>query len=252
MRLIIVISALFFLSLMYSPLFAQTQNLLTKPQESGFIKEIGFSVGVGASYQDLKDFNKRLENLHIGKVDDVFASRTLSLYLAGKKDFKATMDVNVGTAFENSTMQRNAYLHLETFSIGFSLYKSILHTNRFEILVMCGFRFTSMTFEYNANTNSAVPFDSILSNSTSNASMVHLTSNANESLLVGGRFQYRLGEKENLKPREYKIGFDSGYIYSFRNSTWGQFGSSLPVSGIPKIKSDNFYFHLTFSGYFKL
>jgi hypothetical protein len=243
---------LFFLSFIYYPLQAQTQEQLIKPPKSRFIKEIGFSVGLGSNELNLKELNEYLEGHQIGKIDNELASRTLSLYLASTNGFKATMDINAGTSFENTMFKPNAFLYLTTYSLGATFYKSLLHTNRFEILLLGGFRFTNIDFEYNGNTNAGSSFDSLVSNPSGNASMFHLTSDANQDLNMGGRFQYRLGKKENIKSREYRIGFDSGYIYNFKNSNWGQVGSSLPTPAMPKIKSDNFYFHLTFSGYFKI
>lgn len=243
---------LFFLSFIYYPLQAQTQEQLIKPLKSRFIKEIGFSVGIGSNELNLKELNKYLEAHQIGRIDNQLGSRTLSLYLAGKKGFKGTIDINMSTSFENTMFKPNAFLYLNTTSVGSTFYTSLLHTNRFEILFLGGFRFTNIDFEFNGNTKSGSSFDSLVSNPSVNASMFHLTSNVNEDINIGGRFQYRLGKKENLKPREYRIGFDSGYIYNFRNSDWGQLGSNLPTPAMPKIKSDSFYFHLTFSGYFKI
>jgi len=253
MRLVLVFSILFFcFELLYSPLSTQAQDLPTKPPKSRYLNEIGFILGIGTSDLDLRDLNKHLEVLQIGKVDNVLVSRTISLYMSGKNNFKATMDVNVGTAIDNLIIKPEADITFNTFSLGLSLYKSLFRTNRVEILLLGGFRFTNINFEYNANTISAANFDSLLSDPTVNASTIHLASVNNSDANIGGRFQFRLGKKENQKPREYRIGFDSGYIYGFRNSPWRHVGGRLAVPAMPKIKSDNVYFHLTFSGYFRI
>lgn len=199
----------------------------------------------------MRELNTFLKDRQIGSIYPELIPRTLSLYLAGKKGAKISYDLTFGESFEYTMDRPNVYLHLETVSAGMTFYKSLLQSNRIEVLFLGGFRFTSLEFDYNENTNVASSFDTLVSNPSGNASVVNLKS-ASEDLHVGGRFQYRLGKKENLKPREYRIGIDSGYVYSFRNGPWWQAGNKLPVPAMPRVESDHFYLQLTFSGFFKI
>lgn len=199
----------------------------------------------------LEVLNQRLAELQIGSLDPILASRTVSLY-GGHGNLGVSMDVHFGTAFENELFNPESYINLNIFSLGGTFYAPLLQYKRLDGQVLLGFRFTNINFEYNGNTNAATNFNSLLSNPAANAGFVRLTNTGNECLSGGARFQYRLGKKENGKPWEYKLGFDSGYIYGFRTGFWVEPGSRHPVPDMPKTRPDHFYFLLTFSGYFNL
>jgi len=110
-----------------------------------------------------------------------------------------------------------------------------------------GLRDTDMSFEYNANTNASPGFNDLLANLAANSNAIVLESISTESAIFGARFQYRLGKKENLKPREYSIGIDSGYNYSFDAVSWHEPRSKNIIRDMPAIKPDNFYLNFTFS-----
>ncbi len=67
------------------------------------------------------------------------------------------------------------------------------------------------------------------------------------SAIFGARFQYRLGKKESLKLREYSLGIDSGYNYSFETVPWSEPLSKHVIRSMPSVKTDYFYLNLTFS-----
>jgi hypothetical protein len=239
------------LSLNFLSFSAQSQDGPNHYPKRRFFDKIGFSAGLGTGEMKVDALNQRLAELQIGRVDPILASRTISLYgVSG--NLGVSMDVNLGTAFENELFNPDSYLSFETFSLGVTFYAPLLQYKRFNVQVLLGFRFTNMSFEYNGNTNAATNFSSLLSNPAGNSSFVRLRNNNNECFSGGARFQYRLGKKENGKPREYKLGFDSGYIYGFRTGFWVEPGSRHPVPDMPKTRPDHFYFLLTFSGYFNL
>jgi hypothetical protein len=149
-------------------------------------------------------------------------------------------------------IDRNVQMSLQTYSLGGTVYLPAYKSNRFNLLGIAGFRFTNLNFEYNPNKQATTNFGTLFSNPPANPGVVHLTSRANEDLNLGGRFQYRLGKKENLKSSSYRFGFDTGYIYNINRSSWAQAGSYNPLPGMPQVKLDNIYFHLTFAGYFNI
>ena len=195
--------------------------------------------------------NQVLANLQIGKVDPLLASRTISLY-GGYGKLGVSMDAHFGTAFENVYNEPNAYLSLEVFSFGGTFFAPLFQYRSFAAKVLWGFNFTDMSFEYNGETRAAPGFGSLLSNPAGASSFVRLRNTGSECLNGGGRVEYRLGKRENLKPREYRIGLDAGYVYAFRTGVWSVPGSKVPAPGMPRVKPDHFYVHLTFSGYFDL
>lgn len=239
------------LFLSFLSLSAQSQDGPNYYAKRRLFNKIGFSAGIGTGELKLDELNQRLAELQIGRVDPVLASRTISLY-GGLRNLGVSMDVNLGTAFENEFYNPDSYFNFETFSLGMALYAPLLQYKRFDVQVLLGFRFTNMSFEYNGKTNTPANFNSLLSNPAGNASFVRLLNTKNECFSGGARFQYRLGKKENVKPREYKIGFDTGYIYAFRTGFWVEPGSKHLVPDMPKTRPDHFYVHLTFSGYFHL
>ncbi|WP_347157438.1 hypothetical protein [Pontibacter chitinilyticus] len=139
-------------------------------------------------------------------------------------------------------------LKLNTFSAGSTLYYSLLTTNRVQLMALAGLRINDMRFTYNSNTGGAPAFNDLFTNPAANSRAVVLqTSTGAESATFGARFQYRLGKKENLKAREYRLGIDSGYSYCFDDVTWQEPQSKTMVRDMPAVKPDHFYLNFTFS-----
>jgi hypothetical protein len=214
------------------------------------LEKIGITAGAGVNVLNLKGLNQRLEALQIGKVDEFLAARSLELY-TGNDDVAFAIDVNVGTAFENTLANPDSTsLNFGSFSLGIRVYRSLLRIRRVSLLATLGFRFTDLWFEYTVNTHFPTGFNTVLSNTTGSNS-VWLRNTENICVPLGGRFQYLLGKQPNRKGREYLIGIDTGYVFNAISNDWRRAGSGGIVQDMPVTRPGNFYFYLTFSGFLK-
>jgi hypothetical protein len=231
-------------------LLAQPGDVPISRPKYRFLEKIGLTAGVGMNILDLKRLNQRLEELGIGKVDEFLATQSLELN-TGNDDIAFAVDVNVGTAFENTLVNPDSTsLNFGSFSLGMRVYKSLLRSKRLNLLAALGFRFTDLWFEYTVNTHFPAGFNTVLSN-PAGSNTVRLRTTENICVPLGGRFQYLLGKQPNRKGREYLIGIDTGYVLSVIYNDWRRAGSGGVVQDMPETKPGNFYFYLTFTGLLK-
>ncbi len=230
----------------YSPLQAQTRQVFAdRPNPLG-VSKVGATVGFGVADMNLAAMNARLQELEIGRLEEMLTNINFSVFAGLHNGMYISMDGNFGIALESVYYSPNAWITLKTFSFGPTVYYPLITTNRLRVFALGGFRSNDMRFEYNRNTNASPDLNDLLTTPSSSSTVV-LENVSNESLTLGGRFQYRLGKKENLKAREYSIGIDSGYNHAFSAALWREARSNYPVQNMPAIKADHFYLNFTFS-----
>jgi len=231
----------------YSPLQAQTQEAQVELPNKLGLRSIGATLGIGATDMNLNEINDHLQVLGIGRLDNMLSAYNFSIYTGFNGGFGLSIDVNGAISLGSELYNSNSWITLKTFSFGPTFYYPLFTTNRIRLMAVGGLRDNDMSFEYNANTNASPGFDNLLANPAANSNAIILESISTESATFGARFQYRLGKKENLKPREYSIGIDSGYNYSFDAIAWREPGSKNIIRDMPAIKPDHFYLNFTFS-----
>lgn len=192
--------------------------------------------------------NNHLQELEIGKLEEMLTNFEFGLYSEIYGGIGASFNVSIGEALESIAYDSKAMLGLSTLSIGTNLHYSLLNTNRVRLQVLGGPRFNDMRFTYNNNINTAPTLDDILVNPSGSSNTISLESvSENKSAVVGARFQYRLGKKKHLKQHELSLGIDSGYNFSFGETRWRESYSKVPVQNMPSIKPDHFYLNFTIS-----
>lgn len=231
-----------------SPLRAQIQEVSAdQPPKTG-LRKVGLTFGFGVADMNLSQMNNRLQELEIGKLEEVLTNFEFGLYSEIYGGIGASFNISIGKALESIAYSQNAMIGLSTLAVGANFHISLLHTNRFRLQVLGGPRFNDMRFEYNMDTNTAPDLDDLLINPSGNSHAIVLESvSANESAVVGARFQYRVGKKERLKQHEVSLGIDSGYNFSIGEVRWRDPYSKVPVQNMPSIRPDHFYLNFTIS-----
>lgn len=242
---------LFLSSFFCNSLLAQSRNVLISRPKARFPERIGVTVGIGVNLTDFNKLNKRLEELKIGKVDNYLAARSLGIYL-GDDDLAFSIDVSLGTAFENKLVKPDSTsLNLGSFALGMSVYRSLLHKNRFNLIGSVGFRYADLWLEYNPNTRATTDFNALFSGPAGSGSVVRLQNIGNICLPIGGRLQYSLGKPNSQKAMEYKLGIDAGYTFTAVSKDWRGTGNIGAIQDIPEARPSNTYIYLTFSAFLK-
>ncbi len=232
-------------------LLAQRGDVPISRPKYRFPQKTGLTVGVGINVMNLDKLNQRLEELRIGQVDPFLTAGHVGLY-SGNDNLAASLDVTIANASDNTLVRPDSTsLSFGTFSMGMSMYYSLLRARRVDLLFALGFRYTDMWFEYTVNTHFPTGFNAVLGSPTNNSTTVRLRNSSNVSVPVGGRFQFQVGNQSNRQGREFKVGIDAGYVVSVINNNWRRAGSGGLIQDMPETKPGNFYFYLTFSGFLK-
>ena len=235
-----------------SPLQAQQQKTLIGEPNKLRLHSIGATFGFGVADMNMSRLNSRLQALGIDQFYDQLAIFNLSVYAGFRGRFGLSVDISGGSSLGGKEeYSPDAHINFNTFSFGPTLYYSLLTTNRVRLMALGGLRMSDMNFKYNANAFASPDFDDLLAAppASSNNVVIMRTAIPAESATLGARFQYRLGKKENLKPREYSLGIDSGYNYSFETVPWSEPLSKQIIRDMPAVKTDHFYMNFTFSAY---
>lgn len=232
-------------------LVAQTRDVPISRAKTRFPERIGVTFGVGINRIEFTKLNQRLKELEIGEVDRYLGARGLGVYL-GNDDLAFSIDVSVGTAFENKLVKPDSTaLNLGSFALGMSVYRSLLHIDRFDLMGSVGFRYADLWLEYNPNTRSTADFNALFSDPAGSGGVIRLQNNSNICIPVGGRLQYRLGKPNSQKAMEYRIGIDAGYTFTAVSEDWRGTGNVGSIQDIPETKPSNTYILLTFSAFLK-
>lgn len=231
-----------------SPLQAQTQEVQIDSLNKLVLRNIGATFGFGVADINLNEMNSRLQALGIGQLDDELSVLNFSIYAGFKGGFGLSADINWGTSLGGKVYDTNYRINFDIFSVGPTMYYSLLTTNRVRLMALGGLRMSDMSFRYNFDTGASPGFDDLLTNPSASSNFIIIKNGIGaESATFGARFQYRLGKKENLKPREYSLGIDTGYNYSFDAVPWSEPQSKHIIRDMPAIKPYYFYLNFTFS-----
>ncbi|MFD2067303.1 hypothetical protein ACFSKU_10450 [Pontibacter silvestris] len=211
------------------------------------LNKLGATLGLGVATMNLNEMNNRLQELGIGSLEEDQNWYNFSIYIEFNSGFGISMDISGGISLESELYNPDTWITLKALSFGPTLYYPFVKTNRIRLSVLGELRTYDMKFEYNANANAIPDLNNLLTNPAANSNTVILESTSTDAVTLGARFQYRLGKKENLKPREYSLGIDIGYNYGFGSVAWHEIRSKYAINDMPAIKPDNFYFNFTFT-----
>lgn len=234
------------------PLQAQMKEMVTDRSPKVRLHRIGATLGFGVADMNMNTLNTRLQALDIDQFYDQLAVYNVSIYAGFREGIGISMDISGGSSLGGKDeYSPDANVNFNTFTFGPTLYYSLLTTNRIHLMALGGMRINDMSFKYNADSYASTDFDALLTapSASSNHVVAIRTAFPAESAIFGARLQYRLGKKENLKPREYSLGIDTGYNYGFETVPWSEPLSRQIIRDMPAIKTDHFYMNFTFSAY---
>lgn len=227
---------------------AQNQEGPLNRKQFPRLNQIGFTLGLGSNKLKLNELNQRLADLQIGTLDPSLVAFNASLHGVFNQGYEVSMDLNAGGT---SVEKLNYFLRLRTFSLGFTFYRSLLQTNRFNVLIALGYRMTDINLGYNVSARNAANFDSLFTPAANSANF-RIASQSNQAAPVGIRFQYRLHKlyPDGLGKTDSRVGFDAGYNYSIGAEPWFDAGNGRAVANMPTVRPDYFYLLVNLSVYF--